>query len=262
MNKSMTTESRFIAEAAAKECQLMGSHEIDEDHLFLALLVSGGPAAKFLVESGVELTAARASASRRLVDLAGSIGLKFTAPSEVSSGSGNVVPSVAWSARAQTLMRSVRAHDTDMALLEELWDSPTGTTRDIINGCSIPQLDPKMALASYHTETDLEGTYEQIAPVSSKQIKQVLNLEAMKVFDSGVPASFQQNSNGTVSLVMGQRDRERETVFEVIEGNPARVRASAEFKPTALGKLLTKPINSSLRNSLRRKVMLIIQAVK
>lgn len=257
----MATESRFIAEAAAKECQIMGMYEIDEEHLFLALLVIGGPSAEYLINSGFELTAARTAALRRITDLAGSIGLDFSAASSGLIDDRQEAPDTQWSVRALALMRSVRARDTDLVLLNALWKSPTGAVRNIANRCGLPHLNPEKVIDHHGSKPDANATYEQIAPVSSERLRQVLNLDATNVFNSRSAPEFQLDADGTVSLSAGPSERTRTTVFEIVGEENVRLRATVKpFALTPLGKLLSRPVNSSLRNSLRRQVMLVIQA--
>lgn len=154
MNRvSRTLErSQRIATAAIDECRRLGHPQIDLEHLFLALLVVGGPAGKVLRSQGISLAAAREAVEGVHAERIASFGIA----SPVLAGSTVPEPTYAqitWTERARRVSGALGGlNGDDRPLLMALLDEPSGLVEEVLAELGVRPDGVRQAAENYRPE--------------------------------------------------------------------------------------------------------------
>lgn len=261
MVSTMITESRFIAEAATRECALSGASEIDEDHLLLALLSVGGPAAARMIRSGVDLRKSRSAALLRMQNLIEAMGIQSPHRETSDSTELNMKADTRWSPRAMAIMKAVPGQETDEALLEALLSSPTGASSEILDYCGVGSLLPAGDGVRSMPSGQGPVAHEQACPVSPSMLLEIDSSKITSLFPEIHGSSIQRMEGNKFQVIRTIGARRRVTEFSFLDEGVRTIRAlDRSSKPTMWGKILRGPVRSSLRNHLRRQSIALIQS--
>ncbi|WP_432544695.1 Clp protease N-terminal domain-containing protein [Kineococcus sp. SYSU DK002] len=123
----MWRQSRYVTSAALEEAAQLGHPELDQEHLLLGLLVTGGPSAALLTAAGVDLPGLRRAVTevqqRDLAHLA-HLGLQVppTAAPDGPEPSFRAAQAIPFNDRAMAVMKRIPYEGDDRELLLALVD--------------------------------------------------------------------------------------------------------------------------------------------
>lgn len=263
MVETMYRESQFISEAAARECALSGAVEIDEDHLLLALLAVGGRGGERLVRSGVDLATARRYAAERVDNLIGNLEIRVQSQPLSYPKGLKLSARAEWSRRAILIMQSVRGADTDDSLLTALLDSPSGTANEILTACGGEKIDVNDHFEySRWSGVGLNQVgWEQACAVHPDAVRRLNGSGVSTIFEELHGAEITKCSDGSIRISRTAGKRQRVSRVQFVDGSVLKIRVSVDpLQLTTLGKLLHAPVRASLRNSLRRQAIALVQS--
>jgi uncharacterized protein YndB with AHSA1/START domain len=152
--KDLFHRSQSISVAAKEEYLRSGHPEIDVEHLFLALLIVGGPSGRVLGELGVTLHGAREATERVHAEQIGSLGL--TPPTSLASSTipDPMASDTRWSDRALKVMRHDNSLGDDTILLGHLLDEPSGHVVRVLQQLGLSESAVRESIATYTDSTE------------------------------------------------------------------------------------------------------------
>lgn len=170
-----------VTSAAADEATRSGSPDVDIDHLFIGLVVSGGRAGTILRKHGVTLESARdAIATVREREL-GSLGITAP-PLEPLPKLPLEKVQLDWSHRANAALSASRGEHDGTAFLGSLLDEPSGMIERILSELNVEAAAlradiantsggvPKAAWPDEHRGRHLHGTAEAFVPAAPADV--------------------------------------------------------------------------------------------
>lgn len=265
-----------IEGAGSNEAVRTGHPDVGFEHLFLGLLVNGGPAARLLMDAGVGLVEARAAiAGLQGEDLAL---LGVDVPSAAAEGRPEVITAglLPLAPRLRELVDECPGAGGDQALLAALIDDEGGRIRrlldrlgvdtDRIRGALDGPISDREGSISPWGEGDLAAgsrgkgwkydVYESEVPVSAERLWALVgSVERRGEWDRGAVSS-RLLDDGSVELTRDDGRREREWITHSVPGRAVTWSHAFEGNedPHRVFEIVIEPVGGHARLYLRKGV--------
>ncbi|SHI64380.1 Clp amino terminal domain-containing protein, pathogenicity island component [Nocardiopsis flavescens] len=221
--------------AASGEAARAGHPEVGFEHLFLGILVNGGPGARLLMDAGIDLGRARAAIDALLAEDLASLGIDTPLPSP-SASFAEEAARLPVAPRVNELLEECPSSGGDRALLAALVADGGGRVRRLLDrlGVDAGALDPDAPdrPAADPAPADGEGAdapgpqprgwertrYDLDVPVSAERVWSLVREPGRRAeWDAGA-ASARGLGGGAVELTSRDGERTREEITHRVEG--------------------------------------------
>lgn len=284
--------------AAGGEAARAGHPEVGFEHLFLGILVNGGPGARLLMDAGIDLGRARAAIDALLAEDLASLGIDTPLPSP-SASFAEEAARLPVAPRVNELLEECPSSGGDRALLAALVADGGGRVRRLLDRLGVdagaldrPAADPAPAGGE---EADAPGTrprgwertrYDLDVPVSAERVWSLVCEPGRRAeWDAGT-ASARGLGGGAVELTSRDGGTTREEITHRVEGREvvwtrdqgegtaprslrivieprghrARLRMTMEWPNALRGRIANRVVRWFAREQLRLNAQAIAQA--
>ncbi|WDZ91870.1 SRPBCC family protein [Nocardiopsis sp. HUAS JQ3] len=253
--------------AASHEAARAGHAEVDFEHLLLGVLVTGGPGARLLMDSGVGLAEARSAIDEILREDLAMLGVDVTVPAP------SVEDSKGWlrsTPRLEELEYDIPAAGGDASLLAALIDDEGGRVRRVLDrlGADTDRLrrdlgelaerpqgpKPSSADSADASEQPPEGweytTYDLEVPVSPERVWELVSDPERRGEWDPASVSSRQLGDGVVELT--NRVTEDSTRESITHSVPGREVTWTQDDSGRTLRIVIEPLGDRSRLHLRR----------